>query len=84
MTLEQSLRDLCAQHNLTTIELRVRDNGCTSAVVFWDDNTSDTGCQCALGHGDTLSECFQDALAVANARRSVTIPDAPLVFEVAA
>ena len=73
-TLEQSLRDICAKHDLTSISFGLntnqREKSAFQCVVHWDGYTSSVA-PCAIEHGATIPSSLAAALATARAHRTV-------------
>ena len=84
MTLEQSLRDLCAKHGLDSLSIQVADQG-RRFYSFAQRVTNYERCGVMGGHCDTIAGALTDAITKANANRTVapdiTLPDAALVVE---
>jgi len=80
--LEQSMRDICAKHGLASITVTCHNDSHLSLNVQWYDPSQEYGRGCAMGDGETFSECLTDALHKMAEQRPAELADVAL--EVAA
>jgi len=76
--LEQSMSDLCAKYDLTSIgtsmNLKQADRSRWSVICHWD-GFSVRGIPCACEHGATIAEALPKALAAMQADRRIPLQD---------
>ena len=88
IALEQSLHDLCAKHDLTTISLDYSSDSGWSAYAHWANSNGQCGV-CFGGQRIDVNHAVGLAIADAYGKRKlalvdVALPDATLCIEVAA
>lgn len=76
--LEQSMRDICAKHDLLNIGITLHDQSHVSVSIQWADASEDDGRGCVFGRGETINECLGDAIRQKASKQVVALADVAL------